>query len=412
MRPNYLQRVALAGSRVSTQALPPVTGAPEVPQSLGFARSWVMTDQPTSSRRIEIAGVESPQSPVLEPRPENKPEDNTERAVDVEPRAEASRVPDGQPVRMKESARREELTSPQIQDMAPGPTLPIQPQLLTESVRQEHPETLVRAPKGLRRTLAPSAPLLSEDDAASGLGARPDNPVTEGLVSPRREAERQPEKITAAHLPTPTEAPEGRLSRSSIQEEEQQPLTNGVRRIHSETVIRAPRGLRQRRTTFSAPSNEAAVTEERSAEPQTITSGESLPVGPRAELGLEATTVPDRFVSAGLDEGMRVPAAADLPAEPQVMDHAAIREMPPARAESIARDEAFTPKVQPLAVPLPSTAASAREENRITIGRIEVQVNNRLPQTPAEPKPETVAVSSPAFASLEAHYLERFFLRR
>src|SRR6516164_6639783 len=140
MRPNYLQRVALAGSRVSTQALPPVTGAPEVPQSLGFARSWVMTDQPTSSRRIEIAGVESPQSPVLAPRPENKPEDNTERTVDVEPRAEASRVPDGQPVLMKESARREELTPPQIQDMAPGPTLPLQPKLLTESVRQEHRE--------------------------------------------------------------------------------------------------------------------------------------------------------------------------------------------------------------------------------------------------------------------------------
>jgi hypothetical protein len=59
----------------------------------------------------------------------------------------------------------------------------------------------------------------------------------------------------------------------------------------------------------------------------------------------------------------------------------------------------------------PNPASSTRDESRITIGRVEVQVNNRWPPLPAVSQPEPVKVSRPAAAVLETHYLDRFFLR-
>jgi hypothetical protein len=80
-------------------------------------------------------------------------------------------------------------------------------------------------------------------------------------------------------------------------------------------------------------------------------------------------------------------------------------------AAAVTIEPAFVPKTQELPVLPPNPAPSATNENRIIIGRVEVQVNNRLPQLPIVSLPEPVKVSRPASFLLEAHFLDRFFLR-
>jgi len=71
----------------------------------------------------------------------------------------------------------------------------------------------------------------------------------------------------------------------------------------------------------------------------------------------------------------------------------------------------LVPKSQGPPVLPPNLSPSDRSESRITIGRIEVQVNNRAPQLQPVSTPEPVRVSRPASALLEAYYLDRFSLR-
>jgi len=57
-------------------------------------------------------------------------------------------------------------------------------------------------------------------------------------------------------------------------------------------------------------------------------------------------------------------------------------------------------------------AAGTNNQSHISIGRVEVQVNNHLPQLPVVSRPEPIKVPRLASGSLEAHYLDRFALRR
>jgi hypothetical protein len=75
------------------------------------------------------------------------------------------------------------------------------------------------------------------------------------------------------------------------------------------------------------------------------------------------------------------------------------------------KQPALVPKSHGLPVLPLNPAPIARSESHITIGRVEVQVNNRWPQPPAALRPEPVRVSRPASALLEARYLDRFSLR-
>jgi hypothetical protein len=69
------------------------------------------------------------------------------------------------------------------------------------------------------------------------------------------------------------------------------------------------------------------------------------------------------------------------------------------------------PESQWLAATPSNAAASARNGSRITIGRVEVHVNNRVAR-PVVSRPERRQVSWSAPGSLDSHYLDRFFLRR
>jgi hypothetical protein len=71
----------------------------------------------------------------------------------------------------------------------------------------------------------------------------------------------------------------------------------------------------------------------------------------------------------------------------------------------------FIPKLhEPAALP-PSALPTVNSESHVTIGRVEVQVNNRWPQLPAASRSQPVSVSRPPSALLEACYLNRFPLR-
>lgn len=97
------------------------------------------------------------------------------------------------------------------------------------------------------------------------------------------------------------------------------------------------------------------------------------------------------------------PAASPLPA---VVTTVKPTQPTPAASAPVPSAPAVAPKPQPAAA-LPNTRA-AKAESRIHIGRVEVQVNNTRPASPA---PRTAAVVSPASDSLAARFLGRFILR-
>jgi hypothetical protein len=151
---------------------------------------------------------------------------------------------------------------------------------------------------------------------------------------------------------------------------------------------------------------------------------EPAPVQTVIERGSEV-----RSIDALGDDGPRSQAVAEASASDGV-NAAAVRSphLPPPRVEAaepihppilpsveVAAAEptqpVLTPKPQWTPFMPPSPVAGTRHESHISVGRVEVQVNNRSPEVRVVSRPEPVRASRPAPVSLEAHYLDRFFLR-
>ena len=114
------------------------------------------------------------------------------------------------------------------------------------------------------------------------------------------------------------------------------------------------------------------------------------------------------------------PLPANLEARPEPAQQAASTDIQPAPTPQAVVITAMPAQPAPAAVPLAAVAPkpqppaalpnsrAVKTESRIHIGRVEVQVNNTRPASPA---PQTAPAASPASDSFAARYLGRFILR-
>jgi len=124
-------------------------------------------------------------------------------------------------------------------------------------------------------------------------------------------------------------------------------------------------------------------------------------------------------VDAAAPKGNTEPAAARERARPdeplQLVSAAAHRSRPVNPSEQTAPTpptrRVLSPEPQQLSAMPRNPATNAESGNRITIGRVEVQVNNRAPRQPIMPRSERRRVSWSGPGLLDRHYLDRFFLR-
>ena len=380
MGPNYLQRIAIAGCRAGAAAKPAVIGPPQMPGSVWSLARSIRVDRPLPPGAVES---EQPQSrPPLDPaqaRPVGSSPD-VQRSVDAKRQSKAELAPDvepaspGEPIVARRSATGVE-DGPRLQPIAAE-----EPRSPIPSVPRPANAAVITAPKGLRPIPKPPPPTdeptprLPADDWADGLAAQ--GGIRGALRSRTQSIIVAPQGLRPVLDPAPTTAHEPTV---------RLPPDAAPRTLSAESPVPAPPGIGHRPEApggdgsgpaqLQSPANAAAIlSEDRvSAEPPLF-----FPDSP-----LERVETADRTRHTAA-----APAAAAAPA--------------PA---------AFIPQFPRLPVMPPNPASSTRDESRITIGRIEVQVNNRLPQLPAASRPEPIRVSRSASALLEAHYLDRFSLR-
>jgi len=121
-------------------------------------------------------------------------------------------------------------------------------------------------------------------------------------------------------------------------------------------------------------------------------------------------TVAEATASADLEPTAATRPLRSEPPETSVLESRPVPPLPQT-APVAAAQPGFMPRSQDLLDLSPSPFQTARSESRITIGRVEVQVNNHSPQPPAVSRSEPGRISRPASALLEAYYLARFPLR-
>jgi hypothetical protein len=148
--------------------------------------------------------------------------------------------------------------------------------------------------------------------------------------------------------------------------------------------------------------------------PKALRPPEPVPEAPRVAHAVSATAAAQPRLDA---------AAASQPIRAESKNHApdpAPIKQPPAALEGITNpgERTPTPALLPLPAMLPAEPAVAapqvvgpppRKEARISIGRLDVQVNNHPPAPP--PVRPAAPVTHPAPDTLERHYLDRFRLK-
>jgi hypothetical protein len=145
------------------------------------------------------------------------------------------------------------------------------------------------------------------------------------------------------------------------------------------------------------------------SDPEPSVTAESL-IGPRSErpnngfsdiaqLPMPAAALPGRS-----DEKIAIASAPELGRRP-VYPLEQVALAVPTHRVSVSEPQ-WLPAMQR------NSAANAGNGSRITIGSVEVHANNRAPPRPVMSRPERRQVLWPAPGLLDAHYLDRFFLRR
>jgi hypothetical protein len=347
MAANYLQRIAIVGSRTVSAAKPAVVGPPDMPGSALSAGPPDLANPPSLSDRVE-----DPSRPLLDL--ERVPQvglEPVERAVESAPSSVTEPAHDLAPPQARGSAATGGAERVPAGDSAPE-QLTIPQALQSASTSHLRPKTrfFVRAPRELRPvagppstpTAEPVIPLLR--DEAIIAPPRERRPV----MPPQPQPHEEPIVGLPVDIPTPTSDPEPAVTAQSIIEPRSKRPNNGSSDLAQLPMLAA-------------------------AEPGR--SDEMIAVASAAETESRPVDPPEQVAQAAPTHRVSVPESQWLPAVPR------------------------------------SSAADSGNGSRITIGRVEVHVNNRAPPRPVVLRPERrVSWSAPAL--LDAHYLDRFFLRR
>jgi hypothetical protein len=386
MSPNYLQRIAIAGSSTSAMARPVASGPPQMPGLVWSSGVSIPADRASPPP----GGVEGEQrqsrlSFDIERVPGVGLARDLQREVDMKRSSETEHAADIEPVPAGESMLTGRYaTSVAQKGTPPRPRVPEEPQGAEDSLLpRPESELVISAPKGLRPVLEPPP-----TEATEPAGNLPSDDESDWLAT--------------------------------------QAAVHSVLQPHSASVVRAPAGLRPVLKPPPAAPNEPTILPRPSrADSRTLAAKGPLPTQmgiqprPRSLNGDDAGSARapspaavEPITSDDLEATrLRVRSPHPMPELVEAVAPLSDSATPPTQVVVPARAQGFIPISHWLPVMPPDPLASTRSESRITIGRIEVQVNNRLPQAPVESRHEPVRVSLPASPSLEAHYLDRFFLR-
>jgi hypothetical protein len=364
MAPNYLQRIAIAASRTGAQARPPFRGAPHMPD----------------------AAAAEPGPGALRP-PQMSPDVLTEQAAsDFRPRPTppADRLPE----RARETS---DVPAASLQPQVPAATLP---------------------PSGAEQVPAP--------------------PPAEGNSTAAAERSSDPSRSHEPQRPAPAGSRLGEPAQ--LQDLEKRSAPASILPPRADTfVIRAPRGLRPVPRPHPPEQMADSTSNGRNGQ-RPISNPPSMPIDPTTvrrqsgvtgqgeDVSVDAASLPQTATDIAVSPNALRDAGA-VPSE--IASVASTREEAPlarpaipsaalsertATQDAPAEVSAITPK--PTAEPAlpPGPPGGAGRESRITIGRVEVEVNNQLPMPPAA---STARPSAPpaGLSALEARYLNRFFIR-
>ena len=267
------------------------------------------------------------------------------------------------------------------------------PEMKAEPVRQERlsglgervgfePGPVIRAPKGLKAHSTPSpAPLNIEMPPPLPI-AHTTPVLAEGAVSPA---------LPSQLIEQPRETGETQLARAessataSVQASSPQ---SGSEPMASELQLQPTEKFERRVETYEEPLKHAIASDTRSAVQARTPTVRPLPL----RAAVPATVPAASPVESDADGPGRRVSAPTQPMKQESAFQAAVRPLP-----------------ERLATPPTVPAASGGRQNRITIGRIDVQVNNHPPVQASAP-PSRLAAPLPSDV-LEARFLNRFWMK-
>ena len=417
MGPDYLQRVAIAGSRTSAPPRPAVVGPPSMP-----GRDWPAI----------AVGSDTEARPAIQPASEGEFVVDKGLITAAESQTAAVAITQGASTRPAS---------------IPNTWQPVGVPVNPSGHKQEelHDDRRVLASNYLQhitiagsRTGVVTTPAVvgppptprsevQEEPSLSPVAPHELKAATQSIPRPDDEAARE---LRPVLTPSPTAADERAEQRSLSDEPTRAALRAEIQSIlrpGTEAVISAPRGLRPVRDpppaapyepTVSLPSN--AVSQAPAAEALTPT---------LREIERRSGTLNDDAsgVARLQSQAAAEPVARDdlKPAAPPVRHpHPLPRRVGTAEPErqpvpplgsvlAVApTQQMLAPKAHWESVTPSIPAAGTNNQSHISIGRVEVHVNNHLPQLPVVSRPEPIRVRRSASGSLEAHYLDRFTLRR
>jgi hypothetical protein len=378
MDPHYLQRIAIAGSRTSASAKPAVAAPPQMLASVWPWWRSIPADRGLPPGAADYAQLQSRSASDITPAQTFEFDPGSQHDVEGRRRSNAEPAADVEPAPPGETG----IAGRSAAGVQEGPRLlPVAPEEPRETIRRVLPvgkEASITAPKGLRPAKPP--------------------PATDESV---------------LHLRIPDEG--DKLAAQAV--------IPGVPRPRTQSDVLAPRDLRPVLDPAAAAADGPTLSLPSDAQARRSSAESPVPAEPGTERRSAAASGdrprPARFQSPATAEavgsGALEPTAPAPPRRLEVAGMPALEDGPvaaPAQGAAVAPTKPrFAPKSHGLLVLPPNQAQTARSESRITIGRVEVQVNNRWPQLPAISRPEPVRGSRPAFAVLEARYLDRFSLR-
>jgi hypothetical protein len=416
MGPDYLQRVAIAGSRTSAPQRPAVIGPSSMP-------GW---DWPAIA-----VGSDAEAHPAVQPAPAGEfvvgkglgtaaEGETTASSTGVATTPGASTQPASIPNTWQPLGVPGNLSGHQQEELHDARSGRASNYLQHVTIAGSRtgvvatpavvgPPPMPRSEVQKEPSLSPVAP--QELRAATQSVPRPDD---EAAIREARGLRRVP-------TPSPTAADE-RAEKRSVPEEPTGPALQAEiqsnLRPGTEPVISAPRGLRPvREPTASLPSN--AVSQAPAAEALTPTLREiERRSGTLNNDGSRAARLQSQTAEEPITPDDLKPALPPV-RPPHPLPHRAAGTAEPERhpTPSLGSVLAVAPTQQVLASkghwqPVVPPISVAGNQGHISIGRVEVQVNNHLPQLPVVSRPEPVRVRRSASGPLEAYYLDRFALRR
>jgi hypothetical protein len=390
---NYLQRVAMIAMRTASPVRPVAFGPPPMPGTwtgLG-AKAVFSTGNGASPAPAADAGVSESKG----------------RAVS----AHSMRQPDAP----SESPKPPRFVEEPQQPARPSPPLEYKPTAAFDLLLGSTPPTVVRVPRTLRRAkpTEPVGPPVQIQPLATGpvpdpkhphTGTEPAQiePLTLSGVADQPQSLPEPERLPEMIAQHPVEhvalgkLRDGQRQRAGPPQTSAEPAR--IKRLTLSNAARQP-------TPLLGPEQHPA--KETSALPEVIAQAQAEPDAVR-ELHVEHPVLVQRETNSRQAENNE-PAQGIVISQPEKAKPGIVPPVPVQLAQALEtpgpRLDCAQPKNHTTPVRL---LFPRRRESRISIGRVEVQVNNR---PTAVPPPALAPVPVPAGDSLSARYLSRFPLR-